>query len=170
MNVWNHSEHKIKDVIDDVPITYTEYKRSPNPFFADYLGGGLGLVTLQNRLHKARPVQSGRSRDCKLSCAKQVFWSDRHPRTVRFESKRTDHFRLGETPFIIDRISNHLKVLRTSDHMLIIHMSNSNDLHMSLNTNDHQYIWNDQAGTRDLSNIEMCHIMHPRKDSAHILE
>ena len=67
MNVWNHSEHKIKDVIDDVPITYTEYKRSPNPFFADYLGGGLGLVTLQNRLHKARPVQSGRSRDCKLS-------------------------------------------------------------------------------------------------------
>merc|ERR1712131_267116 len=43
MNVWNHSEHKIKDVIDDVPITYTEYKRSPNPFFADYLGGGLGF-------------------------------------------------------------------------------------------------------------------------------
>ena len=36
---------ELKDVIDDVPITYTEYKRSPNPFFADYLGGGLGSVT-----------------------------------------------------------------------------------------------------------------------------
>ena len=47
MNVWKPtSEHEIQDVIDDVPITYTEYKRSPNPFFADYLGGGLGSVTL----------------------------------------------------------------------------------------------------------------------------
>ena len=47
MNVWKPtSENEIQDVIDDVPITYTEYKRSPNPFFADYLGGGLGSVTL----------------------------------------------------------------------------------------------------------------------------
>ena len=46
MNVWKPtSEHELQDVIDDVPITYTEYKRSPNPFFADYLGGGLGPVT-----------------------------------------------------------------------------------------------------------------------------
>ena len=50
MNVWKPtSEHELQDVIDDVPITYTEYKRSPNPFFADYLGGGLGSVTLTIR-------------------------------------------------------------------------------------------------------------------------
>ena len=48
MNVWKSFEHKLKDVIDDVPITYTEYKRSPNPFFADYLGGGLGSVIMKN--------------------------------------------------------------------------------------------------------------------------